>query len=200
MRVILTRSSVRRFRQEPLPEEALRKVLEAGIRAPTASAAEQWFFVLATSEEVRLRLFELLIDAHVLYASQVLRREVSKERIDRWRERLLEEKRYLAPAYIAAYVDLRERVCRDDYSELEFLWALQSVSAAIENMSLAAWGMGIGSVWLGVPLLMEERFNEVLGVREDGLRLAGILALGYPASEPRLRGRKKGLEEVVKRV
>lgn len=47
---------------------------------------------------------------------------------------------------------------------------------------------------------MENRFNEVLGVRGNGLRLAGILALGYPASEPRPRGRKRGLEEVVKRV
>ena len=104
---------------------------------------------------------------------------------------------YLAPAYIAGYIDLRNPLYKDEYHELERLWAHQSLAAAFENMILTAWSMGIGSVWLGVPLLLRKEFDQVLQPA-PGLELAGILALGYPARKTRPRIRRKGFDEVCK--
>ncbi|MEM1809129.1 MAG: nitroreductase family protein, partial [Thermosphaera sp.] len=50
LEVVGTRSSVRWFKQDPIPREALEKVLEAGVRAPTASGGEQWFFILVEDD------------------------------------------------------------------------------------------------------------------------------------------------------
>jgi len=68
---IFSRCSVRRLEDRPLPREVVEEVVRAGIRAPNASAAEQWFFVVVESEEKRREVYELLIEAHVYYASRV---------------------------------------------------------------------------------------------------------------------------------
>ena len=136
LEVVMSRSSVRRFRPDPVPREALERILEAGLRAPTASAAEQWLFVAVTDPGLRGEIYRLLVEAHYRYALEV--RGLPREEADSWRERILRERRYEAPAYVFSYLDLRERVCRPEWAELEREWALESLSAAMENMVLAA--------------------------------------------------------------
>jgi len=193
---IRTRASVRFFRDDPIPEDVVREVLEAGIRAPNAGGAEQWFFVVVESEERRDRIHELLLEAHLEYFKH--RREpLPKEKLEKLASRI-REGMYRAPLYVAAYVDLRRRTMEEEFSEVEWMMALESVSAAIENMILAAWSRGVGSVWLGVPVLMEDAFDEVLKP-PPGTRLVAMVAFGYPAVPVSPRGRRP-LEEVVTRI
>lgn len=194
--VVDTRVSVRLFKQAPIPVEVLRQIVEAGIRAPTAGGGEEWFFIIVLSEEKRRKIHELLVEAHILYAEKVLRNPLPPEKVEKWRKSVLEGM-YYAPAYIASYIDLRNPLYRDECRELERLWAHQSLASAFENMMLVAWSRGIGSVWLGVPLLLREEFDRVLQPPK-GLELAGILALGYPARSIRPRTRHKEFERVCK--
>ena len=195
LKTILDRVSIRKFKYEPIPLDIVQRIIEAGIRAPTAGGGEEWFFIIVLSEAKRRRIHELLKKAHILYAEKLLRRPLSRSRLEKW-IKLMEEGQYLAPVYIAGYIDLRNPLYSNEYRELEELWAHQSIAAAFENMILAAWSMGLGSVWLGVPLLLEEEFNKVLEPPK-GLKLAGIIALGYPDERPRPR-KRKSLEEVSK--
>ena len=183
-----SRASVRRFRPDPVPDEAVRKILWAATRAPTAGGRENWFFVVVKSDEARREVHRLLVEAHLRYAAQVVR--MPSERIERWRK-AMEGGMYVAPLYIAFYMDLGRLTSGGsrDVNDPEFLMEVQSVAAAMENAVLAAWSLGIGSVWLGVPLLMEEEFNKVLKP-PPGYKLMGMLALGYPAEEVKPRSRK----------
>lgn len=183
-----SRASVRRFRPDPVPDEAVRKILWAATRAPTAGGRENWFFVVVKSDEARREVHRLLVEAHLRYAAQVAR--MPPERIERWRK-AMEGGMYAAPLYIAFYMDLGRLTSGGsrDVNDPEFLMEVQSVAAAMENAVLAAWSLGIGSVWLGVPLLMEEEFNKVLKP-PPGYKLMGMLALGYPAEEVKPRSRK----------
>jgi len=183
-----SRASVRRFRPDPVPDEAVRKILWAATRAPTAGGRENWFFVVVKSDEARREVHRLLVEAHLRYAAQVVR--MPSERIERWRK-AMEGGMYAAPLYIAFYMDLGRLTSGGsrDVNDPEFLMEVQSVAAAMENAVLAAWSLGIGSVWLGVPLLMEEEFNKVLKP-PPGYKLMGMLALGYPAEEVKPRSRK----------
>lgn len=194
--IVKSRASVRVFEKTPLSIEILKKVIEAGIRAPTAGGGEEWFFIIVLSEEKRRRIHELLVKAHLIYAEKVLREPLTPQQVEKWR-RSMEDGMYLAPAYIAGYIDLRNPLYSDEYRELERLWAHQSLATAFENMILAAWSMGIGSVWLGVPLLLRGEFDRVLKP-PPGLELAGMLALGYPAEKIKPRIRHKSFKEVCK--
>jgi nitroreductase/SAM-dependent methyltransferase len=62
-------------------------------------------------------------------------------------------------------------------------WAnVQSASAAIENMSLAAHVLGLGTFWI-TQMGDREKVREIVGLPEDRLVVA-VLALGYPRSSP----------------
>ena len=193
--VIMNRRSIRFFKQDPIPKDVLMKILSAGIRAPTAGGAQQWFFIVVENAELRRKIHKLLLEAHEIYARKALRESMPVEKVNKWLRRI-EEGMYLAPLYIAAYIDLRERRLRDELKEYEKLMAIHSLAAAIENMIIAAHSLGLGCVWLGVPLLIRGKFDELLKPPE-GCELQAIIALGYPAEEPKLRSRKP-LEEVVK--
>jgi nitroreductase len=50
---IMDRRSIRRYKPLPIPEEDLRKILEAGRRAPSAGNRQPWHFVVVTSPDVK---------------------------------------------------------------------------------------------------------------------------------------------------
>ena len=62
-------------------------------------------------------------------------------------------------------------------------WA-QDCTAAVENILIAASGMGLGTVWIGSypkeDVMKDER--EILGIPEDVIPLA-LIYVGYPAEE-----------------
>jgi nitroreductase len=62
------------------------------------------------------------------------------------------------------------------------------VSAAIENMLIAATSLGIGSAWVGSPdtvmwSMFEEAAHDALAIPCD-VRIVSLVALGYPHEAP----------------
>jgi nitroreductase len=194
---INSRTMVREYRKTPLTKEEKERILESAIRAPTASGTEQWFFITIDSEAKRKKLYSLLTEAQKFYSSKMLKNPWTKERIDKWLKDA-EAGLFKAPFYVAVFVDLRQRFCT--IPRIEELWAQQSVAAAIENMLLVATGLGIGGCWFGVPLLINNDFYDLLGVKREEMQLAGILGFGYPKEKKSPRHRKKGLNDVVKSI
>ncbi len=197
LETVLSRSSVRWFRNDPIPDDVLLKIIEAGVRAPNAGNNEQWFFVVVRDSGLRSRVHELLLEAHEFYATRALKNPLPPDKVGKWVQRI-RDGMYLAPAYVAGYVDLRKTTHVEGFFEEERVFAIQSVAAALENMILVAHSLGLGAVWLGVPLLLKSKFDEVLKPPE-GCELQGIIALGYPAETPKARPRKP-LSEVVKLI
>ena len=68
------------------------------------------------------------------------------------------------------------------------LYWVQDCSAAIENMLIAAAGMGLGTVWIGVyPLESRvESVRKVLNIPENVTPL-GVVYVGYPAEQKEAR-------------
>lgn len=58
MNEIFTRKSTRVFRDEKVPEEKIRKILQAGMAGPTAVNARDWFFIVIRERENLLRVAE----------------------------------------------------------------------------------------------------------------------------------------------
>jgi nitroreductase len=53
---ILKRRSIRRYRSEPIPEEVLRNILEAGRLAPSADNLQPWHFIVVTDSRTKEKL------------------------------------------------------------------------------------------------------------------------------------------------
>ncbi len=75
-------------------------------------------------------------------------------------------------------------------------WAnVQSASAAIENMSLAAHVLGLGTFWI-TQMGDREKVRETVGLPEDRLVVA-VLALGYPRSTPAKGPKRRPMAHVT---
>ncbi len=195
LNVILSRSSIRWFKQDTIPDEVVNKILECGLRAPNAGGSEPWFFIVVKNYELRVKIHKLLLEAHRVYGISALKNPIPYDKVDKWLRRI-SEGMYYAPIYIAAYADLRRRTHKEELAHIEMVFITQSVAAAIENIILAAHALGVGAVWLGVPLLIQDEFNKLLNPPE-GCELQSIIALGYP-SEPHRTRPRRSIGEVVR--
>ena len=61
LEVIKTRRSIRQYTRDPISEEDINKILEAGRWAPSASNTQPWKFLVLRSQEARRRLADTLI-------------------------------------------------------------------------------------------------------------------------------------------
>lgn len=60
LELIKTRRSIRKYKLDPIPEEEINKILEAGRWAPSASNRQPWRFIVLRSEEMKRKLAETL--------------------------------------------------------------------------------------------------------------------------------------------
>lgn len=75
-------------------------------------------------------------------------------------------------------------VCGDTTAETKPGYWVQDCSAAIENLLLAAHGMGLGAVWIGCHPVPErvENVRRICSIPE-GVMPMSMIAIGHPAEE-----------------
>lgn len=162
------RRTVHEFKSDPVPRQQLEQMLEAAVWAPNHKLTNPWEFYVFSG--------------------------AAKEKLARLRGQLKLTK-YDDPAgekaqksYQRAYGELATVPCAilvcqvladEDKRREEDLLA---VACAIQNLMLAAHGMGIGTYWGTGPLVNHPETFRTLGV-PDGRRGVGIVFVGYPAGE-----------------
>jgi len=60
LEVIKTRRSIRKYKPDPVSEEEINKILEAGRWAPSANNSQSWRFIVLRSQEMRKKLADTL--------------------------------------------------------------------------------------------------------------------------------------------
>lgn len=177
---INTLRSIRKFKQIPVEEEKIRTILEAAIKAPNASMIEPWHFVVVRDPETKKKFTPLYARAFQLYQGErrVITEEVRKrlERAKHFAENIHE-----VPVMIFVFMDPTRRAVKEGFLDREMLTALYgSVFPAIQNMMLAARGLGLGSVLTTLLNMFEEDVKNILQVPSH-IRLVAMVGVGYPA-------------------
>ena len=119
--------------------------MAAGATAPSAVNMQHWYFV-AVQDPAALEEVKAIMGGVVEKFQPVL-----EERFSRHPEQIGITNRFLSTLG-GAPVCLLVFMLKPDYPDRD--GAMQSVSAAIENVLLAAWAKGIGSCWLSAPQRM----------------------------------------------
>lgn len=117
--VIKTRRSIRSYRPDPIPEEKLKRVLEAARLAPSGNNRQPWKFILIGDQNIKRRLVPL-----VHYQSFVAE----------------------APLVVVT-CGKNIHYNRGDY--MSDLSMLVDVSIAVDHFTLAARAEGLGTCWIG---------------------------------------------------
>ena len=171
MEALLTRRSIRKYRPEPVPVEDLKEILAAGATAPSAVNMQHWYFV-AVQDPAALEEVKAIMGGVVEKFQPVL-----EERFSRHPEQIGITNRFLSTLG-GAPVCLLVFMLKPDYPDRD--GAMQSVSAAIENVLLAAWAKGIGSCWIGFAQDFMDRPEIKARYKvPEQCRFVSALSLGY---------------------
>lgn len=193
--LIRERRSVRRFRPDPVPRDAIEQILEAGRWAPSPHGSQPWRFAVLTRPEVKQRLADAMGSAwqHNL-AMDGQAPDVIEARLAASRRRLIE-----APVLILLCLFLRDldRYPDPDRQQAETTMAIQSLGAAAQNILLMAYRLGLDAGWMCAPLFCPGVVRDVLELDTDLIPHA-LLQVGYAAADPNRRERRPLSELIVK--
>jgi nitroreductase len=200
------RKSIRRFKDTPVPDEDIKKILHAGRLAPSANNTQPWSFLVIKDREVLKNMAAAtreMIDRMIPFAEsekQAQRLAAYKSTYYTFFERAPVVIAVCMEGYDAGTDQLLARMgyAPEDIKRLRPLPGLQSVSAAIEHMLLAVHALGYGSCWMTGPLVAQDAFGKLLGYGKEK-SIAALLPVGLPDEDPPARSRKP-LDEIMKLV
>jgi len=193
-RIIASRRSIRRYRQEGVSRELVDELLHCAMNAPSAHNCQPWRFSVLDQADEKVRLARAMGarlrsdrlrdgDSHDIVEADVAR---SFERISR------------SPVVIlAAATTIDMQLYPDRHrQDAEYLMAVQSTAMAVQNLLLAAHAAGLAACWMCAPLFCPDAVREALKLPADW-RPQAIITLGFPASSGKPYSRRS-LAEVVR--
>ncbi len=162
-KTIVTRRTIRKFKQKDIPGSALKKLINSARLAPSAANLQPLEYIIVTKGCICEKIFSCL----------------------RWAA-------YIAPkgtpakkdapvAYIAVLVNRKRAIAK---------YAAYDVGAAIQNIILSAWEQGIGACWM--QAIDKKRIKSVLKINSS-LKLDSIISLGYRNESPVTEELKKSV-------
>lgn len=135
--LIISKRSVRRFKQDPIPDDVIQKIMESARQAPSGGNIQPVRYIVVNSPDMCEKIF-----GNTAWAAHLKGEGAPKEG-----ERPV--------MYVFLLVDTRIR--KDG--------AKHDIGAAAQNMMLTAWEEGIGSCWIGS--LKRDELKELLEIEDN---------------------------------
>ena len=175
------RRSIRKFSDAPVDSEIIHSAIEAAHLAPSPHGSAPWRFCHVSTDEAKKNLAEGMGRDFLGDMEKEGVPEEERRRRHAGSIRLLRG----APVLILAALsyDGLDAYADPEKQARERMMAEHSLGAALQNMMLALTARGVGSVWRCAPLFCPETARDALGLPEDWVPRALVIA-GYPAAEP----------------
>lgn len=189
------RRSVRQYQSTPVTREQIEQVLEAARWAPSPHGRQPWRFVVLTRRESKERLADFMgASWQKNLEMDGQDEEVVRIRLEKSRQRLLN-----APALIlpCLYLEDLDHYPDEQRQNDETTMAIQSLGAAIQNMLLMAYDLGLDGGWMCAPLFCPQVVCEALDL-DTRLIPHALITLGYAAADPKRRARRPLSELIVR--
>jgi nitroreductase len=196
LEIIKQRRSIRSFKPEKPEKELILKLIEAARFAPSATNFQPWKFFVINNPEVKEKM------ASVVSAKldQLNKTKLNPAGVDAGNVKKFGREYFLffkkAPVVIATFFKPYPVAASLGYEsgfggvEKMQMVSIESTSAAVQNMLLAAHTLGLGACWLDGPLIARRELEEMLNVDEPW-KLMCLVAVGYPHVIPSAVRRKK---------
>src|SRR5215204_415984 len=166
LEAIYTTRAMRRVKPDPIPDDVLRAILDAAIRAPSGGNSQGWNFVVVRDPEKRQRLQELYKPAiDTLFApggpyAGLL--DVEDAELRAANQRMRDSALYLgdhlheAPVIVIACIRTGGRGTN--------IATGSSIYPAVQNLMLTARAFGVGSTLTTIHRVKQDDVRELLGI------------------------------------
>ncbi|AZR72692.1 hypothetical protein BBF96_04370 [Anoxybacter fermentans] len=164
------RASCRVFSEKPIPEESLKEILKAGLRAASGGNLQPYSIIVVKDKNKRKQLAKLCANQQFMGKAPV---------------NLI----FILDFYkLSRLAKLQKAPFTANKSYLHFLIGMEDIVCTAQVIETAAWQMGIGSVYIGTVNNVGKEISEILNLPRYTYPVLA-LALGYPKNELPLRER-----------
>ena len=171
MEAIKGRRSIRKYKADPVPEDVLRKVMEAVRWAPSWANTQCWEVIVVRDPHVKSEILGTVSEANPSHSA-------------------------MAEAPILLVLCGKKAISgcfRGKPLTGKGDWLMFDTGLAMQNLCLAAYSLGLGTVIIGS--FDHKRAQEILGVPQN-VEVVAMTPLGYPAAEG-ITPKRKEISEFV---
>jgi len=176
LKVIHERRSIRKYRQDPVPEEIIIEILEAARRSPSWANTQVWRFIVVKDQAIKER-----------FAAEIF------PGANPARQAIIDAPVLICVAAQRGLSGFHKGQVTTDKGD----WFMFDAGIAMEHIVLAAWNFGLGTVHVG--LFDAKKAEEILKI-PDGFSITEMAPLGYfdetPGEAPKQTPRKP-LKEIA---
>jgi nitroreductase len=176
---IRRRTSVRRFRPDPVDRGAIQTVLDCAVRAPNHKLTEPWRFAVLTGEAKRR-----FADLRARYRRRKFADPASAEATDSAEKMRAETEETPVVIVVACAVSRDEMRREEDYA---------ATMMAVENLLIAAESLDLGTYIRTGGMMRDPELAAIIKLEEE-FRIVAMVSLGYPAEPAAPRRRRPAAE------
>jgi nitroreductase len=180
---IYTQKAVRRLKPDPVSDDLVRRLIEAATKAPSGGDRQPWAFLVVRDPASRQAIGAWYLDAWnqtygVIPDDARARFSDRFRRVYRSAEHLAH---HLAQAPVLILVCAREAPAPGAAGVLTASH-YASIFPAVQNLLLAARGLGLGATLTTLHKLHEEDVKRLLGIPEQ-VETVALIPIGHPAGK-----------------
>lgn len=209
--LIYSRQSVRKFKDTPVPDEDVRKILDAVRVGPSSENEQNWHFLVIRNEDFKQKLGQVITEGQKKISEEVAPYDEKQARRFEKFTRLFTLFALKAPVLVMIYsfcalpAAYREyKIIGRPQEEIDHLFlqspAMMGLGAALEHAVLTMMELGYGTTLMTsqnwAHREIEALVKEELGFSREGWFLAAMMPIGVPDGELKSPGRKS-LDEIV---
>tara|TARA_B110000014_G_C20083280_1_gene566311 strand:+ start:935 stop:1582 length:648 start_codon:yes stop_codon:yes gene_type:complete len=176
---IYTQRAIRAWKTDPVPEELIWKVIEAGTKAPSGTNTQPWGFVVIQDDAIRQAISDQLHEG--LKGNEGLQQmlEQGSQSADKTTRLMLKGAQRLFTNLASAPVFIIPCLYQVSSPAPEGLLSGSSIYGAVQNMLLAARALGLGTVMTTFQMAAEQILREQCNLPDDATPVA-LIPMGYP--------------------
>ena len=200
LEAIQSRRSIRKFKPDPIPEDYINELIEAGRLAPSGTNLQPARYVVIKSDEAKAKLKECTSLPFVAAAPVIIACCVDTQSVVATRDRVTQLRE--AGAFAGTPLDKEDETSYSKKRKNMDASAIKSylnlnVAIAIDHITLRAVDLGLGSCW--VMMFDKEKVSSLLGL-DERYEVVALLPIGYPDQSPSPRPRLDISEILLKEI
>lgn len=188
--------TLRRFKPDPVQDELITKLIDAAIRAPSGGNRQPWAFIVIREAASKQKIGEWYLDAWTRTYGVVPKE--AREQFPATMKRAYGSAEHLANHLAESPVLIMVCAVQPQFPGGESAVVAShygSVFPAVQNLLLAARGLGLGAALTTLHKVHEAEVKELLGIPVN-IESVALVPVGYPTDKYGLTNRAPA-EQVI---
>lgn len=181
--IMFSTRSMRRLKPDPIPDEILYRILDAGIRAPSGGNTQHWRFVVVKDPQVKQQVQQVYQkgwnEVQAMYRTRTAPEHMEEGKFRRLLDAAAYLAEHLAEAPVLLFACLKERPMPPQLAAKLARLSGSSIYPAVQNILLACRALGLGATLTTVSSLYDDELRPILQLPAD-ISTYALIPIGYP--------------------